>query len=158
LQQRIVIGIWHHDFLARTQALFQDKYKICFIGLSLPAARRLMDRLDYLSVPFAALADDDGRCFIDEAHALHKRVFTWTINDVEQMACAVSWGVDGIVGDHVDVMVKHIHDQVTTATPEAYKDYIENASGVHLKHRRRRWYYYGVKKAMQWGSASYIGV
>jgi hypothetical protein len=29
---------------------------------------------------------------------------------------------------------------------------------VHLKHRRRRWYYYGVKKAMQWGSASYIGV
>ncbi|ORZ04373.1 PLC-like phosphodiesterase [Absidia repens] len=157
LQRQIVIGIWHHDFLAKVKELFGDKYKTCFIGLSITAARRrFLKECDGVSVPFAALADEDGASFIAEAHQLGKKVFTWTINDVEQMVCAVGWGVDGIVGDHVDVMVKHMHDQVMTFSPEEYQSYLD--SSTHLKHRRQRLYYYCVKKAMHWGSSAYIGV
>ncbi|KAI8328058.1 PLC-like phosphodiesterase [Chlamydoabsidia padenii] len=144
LRRQIVIGIWHHDFLAKTQALFDTKYKTCFIGLSLTAARRrFLDHVDYLSIPFAALADDDGQQFIDQVHTLNKKVFTWTINEIEQMTCARMWGLDGIVGDHVDVMVKQM---------ESMDD-----SLAKIGHRRR-WYYYLVKKVMNWGSSSYIGV
>ncbi|KAI8078643.1 PLC-like phosphodiesterase [Halteromyces radiatus] len=157
LQRQVVIGVWHHDFLDRTRELFGDTYKICFIGLSLVGARRkFLEQVDCLSVPFAALADEDGQQFIREAHDLGKRVFTWTINDVEQMVCAVAWGLDGIVGDHVDVMVEHMHHQVMSYSHEEYISYLD--ASTHLKHRRTRWYYYCVKKAMQWGSATYIGV
>lgn len=154
LAKQLVIGIWHVDFLPRTQSLFTG-FRICFIGLSLEAARKhFLKTADYLSMPFAALADADGQSFIKEAHALGKRVFTWTVNDVEQMHTCVVWGVDAVIGDHIDTMTKHVRHTMTT--PEEFKQFAESCT--YLSHRRTRLYYYLLKKVMYYASRGYIGM
>ncbi|CDS12858.1 hypothetical protein LRAMOSA05042 [Lichtheimia ramosa] len=156
LARQLVIGIWHVDFLKTTQALFPD-FKICFIGLSLDAARKyFFDAADLLSMPFAALADKEGHDFIQEAHARGKRVATWTVNDVEQMHECLAMGVDAVVGDHVEIMVKQLREKVSSLSVDEYADYITKST--YLSHRRTRVYFYFLKKAMHYASRGYIGM
>ncbi|KAG2228163.1 hypothetical protein INT45_009209 [Circinella minor] len=154
LARQLVIGIWHVDFLPMAQSI---GFPICFIGLSLTAARKhFLHTADYLSMPFAALADSDGKAFIEEAHALNKRVLTWTINDVEQMHQCLVMGVDAVVGDHVELMIKQLWDTPNAMSPEEYSKYIESAT--YLDSTRRRMYLYLIKNAMHYGSRGYIGM
>lgn len=145
LKKQLTIGIWHVDFLPTTQKLFGDFRKV-FIGLSLAAARKhFMHAADMMSMPFAALAGSDGQAFIQEAHAAGKKVATWTINDVNMMHTALTWQVDAIVGDHVEVMLQHCHEN---PTPDA----------SYMDSYRNRIYYHLLKKAMHYGSRGYIGM
>ncbi|KAI8141191.1 PLC-like phosphodiesterase [Fennellomyces sp. T-0311] len=154
LARQLVIGIWHVDFLPKAQEI---GFPICFIGLSLTAARKhFLHTADYLSIPFAALVDSDGHAFIEEAHALGKRVVTWTINDVEQMHECLVLGVDAVVGDHVDKMIKHLWETTESMTPEEYAKHLE--SSTYLASRKTRMYYYLVKKAMHYASRGYVGM
>ena len=154
LARQLVIGIWHVDFLPMAQSI---GLPICFIGLSLAAARKhFLHTADYLSMPFAALADSDGQAFIEEAHALNKRVLTWTINDVDQMHQCLAMGVDAVVGDHVELMIKHLWETPKAMSPEEYTKYIESAT--YLDSTRRRMYFYLIKNAMHYGSRGYIGM
>lgn len=156
LAKHFVIGIWHVDFLEPTQRLFKD-FKMCFIGLSLTAARKyFLHTADYLSIPFAALTDADGQSFIKEVHEQGKYLITWTVNDVEMMHTCVAWGIDAVVGDHVETMVKHLRHQVEALTPEEFVKYAESCT--YLNHRRRQLYYYLLKRAMHYGSRAYIGM
>ncbi|KAI9497071.1 PLC-like phosphodiesterase [Zychaea mexicana] len=154
LARQLVIGIWHVDFLPEAQKI---GFPICFIGLSLAAARKhFLHTADYLSIPFAALADADGHAFLKEARSLNKKVITWTINEVEQMHECLALGVDGVVGDHVELMIKNLWENIEGMSPEEYEKYIE--SSTYLGSSRRRMYFYLLKNAMHYASRGYIGM
>ncbi|ORX50567.1 PLC-like phosphodiesterase [Hesseltinella vesiculosa] len=145
LQQRVVLGIWHPDFLTKVRELFGDAYKVCFIGASLSGARRhFINKVDYISLAFAALNDDDGRAFIGEAHSHGQKVLSWTINYVEQMHACVLWGVDGIIGNDVKEMLEQVK--------------AETLDSSALKHTRQRLYYFCIKKVMSVASYAYVGI
>ena len=145
LQKRVVLGIWRQDFLAKTRELFGDAYKVCFIGLSVSGARKhFLGKVDYLSMAFPALADADGLQFMRDAQAANQKVLSWTINTVEQMHTCVVWGVDGIIGDHIDLMLEQVKADTQNHMP--------------LKLRRTQLYYYCIKKIMSVASYAYIGV
>jgi glycerophosphoryl diester phosphodiesterase len=44
--------------------------------------------------------------FIRQAHAQNVRVEPWTVNDPELMKQYIEWGVDGIITDRPDLMIK----------------------------------------------------
>ena len=48
--------------------------------------------------------------FIREAHAKNIKVEPWTVNDPELMQLYIEWGVDGIITDRPDLMVKVLAD------------------------------------------------
>ncbi|KAI8368117.1 PLC-like phosphodiesterase [Radiomyces spectabilis] len=156
LEKQVVFGVWHPDFLKRAKELFPE-YALCFIGLSLEAARKhFLHEVDQLSMPFATLVDEDGQAFIKEAQALGKRVYCWTINDIGQMHNCVVWGVNGVVGDFIDTLVQHVRHDIENMTPDNFDHYLKSCT--YLSHRRRRWYYYLLKKGMYWASWKFIGI
>ncbi|KAI8647623.1 PLC-like phosphodiesterase [Parasitella parasitica] len=157
LFDQLVIGIWNTEYLKRAKELF-SKFRLCFIGVSVPAARaHFIDNVDCLSLPFAALAGNDGQSVIKEAHTKKKRVFTWTINDPEQMKTCVLWQVDGVIGDNVTLMLENVqHAPRSLSSMQEYQAFV--ATDTYLAPKRRRVYYYLVKKAMQLASWKIIGV
>lgn len=157
LFDQLVIGIWNVEYLKKAKELF-SKFKLCFIGLSVPAARtHFIDNVDILSLPFAALAGHDGQSIIKEAHTRQKRVLTWTINDPLQMKTCVLWQVDGVIGDNVTVMLENVHHvPKSLATKEEYQEFVD--TDTYLDSKRRRAYYYLVTKAMQFASWKFVGV
>ncbi|KAG2229427.1 PLC-like phosphodiesterase [Thamnidium elegans] len=157
LCDQLVIGIWNIEFLEKAKELF-PKFKFCFIGISLSAARNyFLDSVDCLSLPFAALAGSDGQSLIKEAHTRNKRVFTWTINDPLQMKTCVLWKVDGVIGDNVRVLLENVNELVKTVNgPEDYQEFAK--TDTYLSSRRRRAYLYMVTKVMGLASWKVIGV
>lgn len=156
LFDQLVIGIWNVEYLKKAKELF-SKFRLCFIGLSVSAARtHFIDSVDFLSLPFAALAGHDGQSIIKEAHTRQKRVLTWTINDPLQMKTCVLWHVDGIIGDNVTVMLENVHHiPKSLATKEEYQEFVD--TDTYLASKRRRAYYYLVTKAMQLASWKVVG-
>ncbi|KAI9020973.1 PLC-like phosphodiesterase [Phycomyces nitens] len=156
LKKQLVFGIWDLRFLEKAKHLFIG-YQLCFIGLSLGAARKhFLHEVDNISLPYAALIDQEGQDFIKEAHALGKRVFCWTVNDIEQMHQCVVWGLDGVIGDHVDLLIENVRTAVNAMSPEEFEKYVEASN--NLTGRRRRLYYYMLKKAMSLASWKVIGI
>lgn len=152
-----MIGIWDVNFLKKAQELF-PKFKLCFIGISISAARtHFLNNVDCLSLPFAALAGHDGQLLIKEAHTLGKRIFTWTINDPLQMKTCVVWKIDGVIGDNVTILLKNVqHLPKALTNTEEYETFA--ASDTFLDSRRRRAYYYMITKMMSLASWKFIGV
>ncbi|KAI9247827.1 PLC-like phosphodiesterase [Sporodiniella umbellata] len=155
LKPKLIIGIWNVEFMKKAKKLFPD-YTLCFIGLSVSAARsHFIDTVDCLSLPFAALVDQDGHNFIKEVHERKKKVFTWTINDPLQMKSCVLLKVDGVIGDNVTSMLEHVHK------PKLLKgDELESfiAEDTYLQSKRTKLYYYTMKKAMSVASWKCIGI
>ena len=48
--------------------------------------------------------------FIREAHAKNIKVEPWTVNDPELMKQYIQWGVDGIITDRPDLMIKALEE------------------------------------------------
>ncbi|KAI8882970.1 PLC-like phosphodiesterase [Backusella circina FSU 941] len=153
LQNHLVIGIWNLEFLNKAKSLFGHHYQLCFIGLSVSASRHhFLPHVDCVSLPFAALCNTDGRKLIDEAHALGKRVFAWTINSDEQAKSCVVLDLDGIVGDHVCRM----KELMTIDDERLYQEYAD-ASDQFLKSKRKRAQHYLLKKGMALASWKVVG-
>jgi hypothetical protein len=151
LKKHLVIGIWNVEFLNKAKALFD--HQLCFIGLSVSAARQhFLPHVDCVSLPFAALCDADGRKLIDEVHALGKRVFAWTINSDEQAKSCVVLDLDGIVGDNVCRM----KELMTIDDEKLYQEYVD-ASDQFLKSKRKRTQHYLLKKGMALASWKVVG-
>ncbi|KAI8375616.1 PLC-like phosphodiesterase [Choanephora cucurbitarum] len=156
LYRLLVIGIWNLDFLKKAQTLF-PQFKLCFIGISISAARtHFLDHVDFVSLPFAGLSTHDGQLLIGEAHARHKRVLTWTINDPLQMKTCVLWQVDGVVGDNVPVMLEHVRNIPLALSEKEFQQY--KATDTYLDSKRTRLYYYLMTKGMGLVSWKWIGV
>ncbi|KAL0098297.1 PLC-like phosphodiesterase [Phycomyces blakesleeanus] len=156
LRKQLVFGIWDLRFLERAKQLFIG-YQLCFIGLSLGAARKhFLHELDNISLPYAALVDQEGQDFIKEAHSLGKRVFCWTINNIEQMHQCVAWGLDGVIGDNVDTLIENVRTTVNAMSPEEFEKYVEASN--NLMGKRSRLYYYIIKKSMSLISWKFIGI
>jgi phosphatidylglycerol phospholipase C len=90
-------------------------------------------------------------------HERKKKVFSWTINLPDQMKCCVLWGLDGIIGDNVDLLLEHVR-----AAPSAIKSQDElikyKESDTFLASRRTQLYYYLLKKVMALASWKFIGI
>ncbi|KAI8988284.1 PLC-like phosphodiesterase [Mycotypha africana] len=157
LYHQLIIGIWNVDFLKRAKELF-PKFRLCFIGLSIAAARsHFIDHVDFVSLPFAALANQDGQTFIKEVHERRKSIFTWTINDPLQMRTCVLWGVDGVIGDNVNTLLEFVQNQPKSLTSvQEYEEY--KKSDVFLLSIRTRLYYYIVARIMRLLSWRRIGI
>ncbi|KAI7902699.1 PLC-like phosphodiesterase [Cokeromyces recurvatus] len=157
LTHQLIIGIWSLEFLERAKILF-PQFKLCFIGLSISAARtHFIESVDCLSLPFAALANEDGQLFIKEAHTRKKKVFSWTINDPDQMKTCVLWKIDGIIGDNVTTLIENV--QRIPKSIVSLDDYQVFINTDHfLISKRRRLYYYILAKIMQFVSWKIIGV
>jgi glycerophosphoryl diester phosphodiesterase len=49
---------------------------------------------------------DLTRAALDEAHALGLKVIVWTVNSERAMRRMIAWGVDGIISDYPDLLVR----------------------------------------------------
>ncbi|CAO3687829.1 unnamed protein product [Rhizopus stolonifer] len=156
LSRRFIIAMWNMEFLKRTKELLPD-YQVCFIGLSLSAGARFLESVDCFNLPFAALADREGREFINKVHERKKRVFAWTINNTHQMKTCVLRELDGVLGDHVTVLLEHVQHQPRALTStEEYQSFV--ASDTYLHSKRTKIYFYLLKKAMALASSVVIGL
>ena len=54
-------------------------------------------------IPQQSLVD---RFLIQEVHGAGLRIFVWTVNDPEAMLRLASWGVDGIISDDTELLVR----------------------------------------------------
>jgi glycerophosphoryl diester phosphodiesterase len=46
---------------------------------------------------------------VRDVHAAGKKILTWTVNDRERMQRLAEWGVDGIISDDTELLVKTLH-------------------------------------------------
>jgi glycerophosphoryl diester phosphodiesterase len=46
------------------------------------------------------------RKLVEQAHAAGKKVMVWTLNRAEQMRQVAEWGVDAIISDDTDLLVR----------------------------------------------------
>jgi glycerophosphoryl diester phosphodiesterase len=67
-----------------------------------------------------------GHKLIKEIQAARKRIFAWTVNDKDSMVRLAGWGVDGIVSDDTQLLVRTLRPSKVERLPARY-----------LNHRRR---------------------
>jgi hypothetical protein len=151
--KQIVIGIWHPRFLPLAKKLFES-YTLCFIGVSVPAARKhFLNQVDALSLNFVALANEDGQQLLRDAHRANKKMYVWTVNTPDRIQEAARWGVDAILGDDISALVQNTqlgHSAVDEkALAITYKPYMTFS---------RRWYYYFLGKVKQFYSWKFLGI
>jgi hypothetical protein len=151
--KQIVIGIWHPRFLPLAQKLFLG-YSLCFIGVSLPAARKhFFDHVDILSLNFAALTDKEGQKLIRDAHNANKKVFVWTVNTIDMIQEAVRWQVDGVLGDDINVLVHNVRGESLALQEKA----LAVPSAPYMTFTRV-WYWYFMKKLLELLSWKFLGI
>jgi glycerophosphoryl diester phosphodiesterase len=73
---------------------------ICQLASQLERGRRLP--VDYLIVHRTLV----NRRLVEEIHQAAKRLFVWTVNKASAMARLAAWGVDGIISDQTELMIK----------------------------------------------------
>lgn len=73
---------------------------ICDKAKQLDDGRRLP--VEYL-IPHHSLVT---RALVDDTHKADKRLITWTVNDRAAMLRLADWGVDGIISDETELLVK----------------------------------------------------
>jgi glycerophosphoryl diester phosphodiesterase len=54
-------------------------------------------------IPHTKLVSD---LLVQEWHAAEKQVFVWTVNRESEMRRLAMWGVDGIISDDTELLVK----------------------------------------------------
>ena len=56
-----------------------------------------------------------SRALVEEVHNVGKKIMTWTVNDRRSMLRFASWGVDGIISDKPELLVKTLGPNVRNA-------------------------------------------
>jgi glycerophosphoryl diester phosphodiesterase len=56
-------------------------------------------------IPHSKLLDQK---LVDEVHASKRKIMVWTVNDVVAMRTLASWGVDAIISDETELLVRSI--------------------------------------------------
>lgn len=68
-------------------------------------ARPTSPPLAYLIPHFNLLS----RELVEDAHASGRKIMTWTVNHVDDMRRLADWGVDGIISDDTELLVRSFH-------------------------------------------------
>jgi phosphatidylglycerol phospholipase C len=101
-QNRIIIGLWHHKFLPYSQRHLPG-FAITHIGLHASYASRAFlhqKTVTSFNMQLYALACPAGEQFVRDAHALGKKVFVWTANDVDWITyCQHHLKLDALLTD-----------------------------------------------------------
>ena len=58
-----------------------------------------------------------SRLLVQGIHGAGRRIFVWTVNDEESMRRLAHWGVDGIISDDTELLVRTLKG---TAPPRAH--------------------------------------
>lgn len=80
----------------RSIKCFRVLMNLQHIGFSIPYAR------EFLKIPnisfnllLAVLDGRQGECFLKDAHAAGRDVYTWTVNDTQVMKWTIAHSIDG---------------------------------------------------------------
>ncbi len=96
--KRFALGIWHPKFMSYANT-YLPGIPIVHIGISLGIARNYFSNVDGYNMFYLALSLEDGRKFIEEAHAKGKPVFAWTVNKESRAKNCHNLNVDAIMTD-----------------------------------------------------------
>lgn len=88
----------------RKVKLIDPNIKTGFIFSRMPEEDILNAEFDLLSVK-KTLVDEE---FVKKVHKHNKEVHVWTVNNAEEMKKLISYGVDGIISDHPDILLESI--------------------------------------------------
>lgn len=87
------------DASLMTGFLFEKKRPDAVQAAAGIGVRQLAPRADLLSATL-----------VEQAHSEHLQVVTWTVNEPEQMRAAIATGVDGVMTDYPDRLVKVLQE------------------------------------------------
>ncbi|CRK46228.1 hypothetical protein BN1723_019937, partial [Verticillium longisporum] len=104
--QRIVVGCWTQDFL-HASLRHLPSYSSAHISHSPYNSNRFLDCPEYAGLSFnmlqPTLVGPYGKRFIQRVRAApdaeERRLYVWTVNQVEWMEWSIEKGMDGVVTD-----------------------------------------------------------
>ena len=95
--------MWHHPYVAARRIATDH----ADIGMSVALARTyFFEHCTGFSMAFASLVGRDGELFRKECKTAGKRLYVWTVNKRPEMIEATKWGVDAILTDRTNDLVK----------------------------------------------------
>ncbi|MGE5249214.1 MAG: glycerophosphodiester phosphodiesterase, partial [Bacteroidota bacterium] len=118
MQDRVMVASFHDEAMSRfretcpevaTSASRREVASFVLLG-KVFLSGLLSPRFDSLQVPYET-SESYGipvvtPRFIRESHAKNVRVEPWTVNDADLMKQYLDWGVDGLITDRPDLMLK----------------------------------------------------
>ncbi|WFD04944.1 hypothetical protein MVES1_000269 [Malassezia vespertilionis] len=100
LAPRLVLGLWHPKFILPAKK-YVPSLRRAHIGASPAyALKYFWDECDAFSIYFPSLVSSEGQQFLQRAKQDGKDVMTWTVNRIDEMVQATSFGVKAILTDH----------------------------------------------------------
>jgi len=104
--KRVLLGLWHPSFVEPAKRILPE-CGIIHIGMSVALARTyFFEHCTGFSMAFASLVGRDGELFRKECKTAGKRLYVWTVNKRPEMIEATKWGVDAILTDRTNDLVK----------------------------------------------------
>ena len=118
MQDRVLVASFHDEAMAAfrescpevaTSASRQEVASFVLLGKAFLSGL-LSPRFNALQVPYEPSESYNipvmTERFVREAHAKNLSVEPWTVNDPDLMKLYIGWGVDGIITDRPDLMLK----------------------------------------------------
>lgn len=118
LAPRLILGLWHPIFI-RPALVHLPRLRRYHIGISPSLARQYFWNVcEGFSISFSMLIGPEGQQFIRDVREAGKEVCVWTVNDLNEMRTAMSWGVKAVLTDKVATFVK-LREEVSSARESA---------------------------------------
>jgi len=97
--QRVVLGCWAAKYVPLAQQ-YLPGFPISHIGFSTSYARQFFDTPNIsFNMLCPILQAPGGRKFIRDVQALHRPIFSWTVNDEARMEWCIRRRLDGVFTD-----------------------------------------------------------
>lgn len=97
--QRVVLGCWAANYVTLAQK-YLPGYPISHIGFSTSYARQFFDTPNIsFNMLCPILQAPGGSKFIKDVQALHRPIFSWTVNDEARMEWCIRRRLDGVITD-----------------------------------------------------------
>jgi len=111
--QRVVLGCWAAKYVPLAQQ-YLPGFPISHIGFSTSYARQFFDTPNIsFNMLCPILQAPGGKKFIKDVQALHRPIFSWTVNDEARMEWCIRRRLDGVITDDPKLFgeVCHRHDE-----------------------------------------------
>ncbi|OLB88248.1 MAG: hypothetical protein AUI17_01335 [Acidobacteriales bacterium 13_2_20CM_2_55_5] len=75
-------------------------------------------------VAHESLIDED---LVQEIQAAGRRILAWTVNDKRSMVRLAGWGIDGVISDDTQLLVRTLHPSKVERVPAHYLNHRQRA-------------------------------
>ena len=73
---------------------------------------------------YESLIDED---LIQDIQAAGRRIFAWTVNDKRSMVRLAGWGIDGVISDDTQLLVRTLRPSKIARVPTHYLNHLQRA-------------------------------